>query len=264
MGLLLPPPAPESTPSFAAPTTLPLLAGRHRRQTVVEVVVVAFVVALPELVAGLGGLGRAAQIKTDVSYLDLVALFLSALGPGVLCVFLLWRDGILHNTMFRRRSAGFVVGWGALTVAALFGAAIVGGTLTSAIRSAVGSHAPSNVGTQDHLTVRYALVAIALSLAAGFAEESVFRAYGRARLEQLGYRRVAVWAPSVLWVALHLYGGPYTVLGVACLGVPLVWMAWWKNSIWPLMVAHAAWDLIAFLAATTQPHSVIVSTLIHR
>ena len=267
MGQALPPPRTPPVYVTGPPArreSVPMLSGRARHVVLVELAVMGFALAAPSLVLGLQGLGHATQIKTQITYLDLVALILSALAPAVLCVFLLWRDGVLTQTMFAHRSAGFAAGWGAVTFAAMFGAAIVGGVVISALKSLAGSHAVSNVRAQNELTGRYALVAIGLSLAAGIAEEAVWRAYGAARLEQAGYPRLALVGPSGVWVLLHLYGGPYTVLGVAFLGAPLVWMAWWKRSVWPLMVAHVAWDLLAFLAAAVHTNGALVEPLLRR
>lgn len=261
MGQPFPPPttAPlyvAALPNPRAP--LPRLEGRARHVVIVELAVMGGMLALPSLVFGLQGLGRARQIDTEITYLELVARMLSALGPAALCVFLLWRDGVLGRSMFARRSVGFTTGWGALTFVCIFGAAIVGGLLIAIIQESLGSDAARNVRGDTDLTIRYFLVAIGFSITAGISEEAIWRGYGTARVEQAGYPRAALFAPSIIWVLLHVYGGPYTLLGVAFIGAPIVWMAWWKRSVWPLMLAHTAWDVFAFLIATVdQPEAIL-------
>ena len=154
--------------------------------------------------------------------------------------------------MFKRRSPGFVAGWGSLTFVCVFGAALVGGIIIYVVQSLLDSDASRNVNTDADLTVRYFIVALAFSVTAGITEEAIWRGYAVARMEQAGFVRMAIIAPSVLWMLLHLYGGPYTLIGVSFIGAPLVWMAWWKRSVWPLMLAHAGWDLFAFLIATVD------------
>jgi membrane protease YdiL (CAAX protease family) len=261
MGQPLPPPAPRPLPppQVLAPrrprvdrTPLPRLDGRDRQVVIAEMVIVGFMLAAPGLVFGLQGLGEAREIETDVTYFEIAAQVLAAFGPALLCCFLLWRDGVLGVSFFRKRRPGFVIGWGSLTLVCMFGAAMVGGLLIFALQELLGSEASSNVNSDTELTVRYLVLALALSITAGVTEEAIWRGYFVARMEQAGFVRWAIIGPSAVWVLLHVYGGPYTLIGITFIGAPLVWMAWWKRSVWPLMLAHVAWDVFAFLIATVD------------
>src|SRR6187455_418823 len=134
-----PPPAPALTiqPVSRREPPLPPLQGRARH----EMIVVGFMLAAPSLVFGLQGLGEAKEIDTDISYFDLAASVLSSFGPALLCGFLLWRDGVLGQSMFKRRSGGFIVGWGSLTFVCIFGAALVGGIIITIIQAVLDSDA---------------------------------------------------------------------------------------------------------------------------
>src|SRR5262245_36388613 len=94
-GAYPPPPGARSDP-----ISLPPLEGLARHVVRVELLVMLFVAAAPNLVFGLSGISRPRSINTDVSVLTLIASLLAALGPAVFAVFLLWRDGVLRRAGF--------------------------------------------------------------------------------------------------------------------------------------------------------------------
>ncbi len=39
---------------------------------------------------------------------------------------------------------------------------------------------------------------------------------------------------------------------MGAVAAPLVWLYWWKRSVWPLMIAHACYDMFIFLINTAR------------
>ena len=77
----------------------------------------------------------------------------------------------------------------------------------------------------------------------------MFRAYAITRMEEAGYGRAAVWAPWAVFTVLHLYQGPVALLVIGAVAGIFVWLYRWKRSIWPVMVAHALYDLTILLTS---------------
>jgi membrane protease YdiL (CAAX protease family) len=218
----------------------------------VELLVVFVLAALPSLVFGLQGLGEAQQVETDVPWLELLAQFAASLGPALVCWYLLWRDSVARRAGLDRRSPAFLAGWSAVTLVATVVASVVGGMLAYGLGQSFGLDEETNVGDAT-FTLKYTVTAVLLAAGAGFGEELVWRAYGMARMEQAGWPRAAVVVPSAIWVLLHLYGGVLTLVVVACVGAPLLWIVWYRRSVWPAVIAHAVYNLAVFLLAAAAP-----------
>jgi membrane protease YdiL (CAAX protease family) len=86
--------------------------------------------------------------------------------------------------------------------------------------------------------------AVVIAVTAGVTEEVVVRGYAQTRLEQLrAPTAVILLLPTGLWAVLHLYQGVGPAVTILCLG--LVYAAYFNATrrLWPLIVAHAAFDL---------------------
>lgn len=210
----------------------------------------AFVAVAPSFVLSLQGIVEPSDIELDVSVAELVASILAALGPAVVAVYLLWRDDRLRAAGFEPRPAGFVLGYGAIgwvaTFIALYSVLFV---LAGVIVATGGDPVDSAEGSGFDLTLRTALAGLAVSLTAGLSEEVVFRAYAISRLEEAGYPRAAIWLPWALFTAVHLYQGPLALLYIGAVSLVFVWLYRWKRSVWPVVVAHAMYDVTIILLA---------------
>jgi membrane protease YdiL (CAAX protease family) len=86
--------------------------------------------------------------------------------------------------------------------------------------------------------------AVVIAVTAGVTEEVVVRGYAQTRLEQLkAPTAVILLLPTGLWALLHLYQGLGPAVTILCLG--LVYAAYFNATrrLWPLVVAHALFDL---------------------
>jgi membrane protease YdiL (CAAX protease family) len=89
---------------------------------------------------------------------------------------------------------------------------------------------------------------IAMSLSAGICEEAVFRGY-------LQRQFVALTKSAALGIALsaaafgaaHAYQGVGHAMKIGLLGGMLGVLAWWRKSVRPGMISHAAQDILAIL-----------------
>jgi membrane protease YdiL (CAAX protease family) len=89
-----------------------------------------------------------------------------------------------------------------------------------------------------------AVQAVLIAATAGATEEIVVRGYAQTRLEQLkAPTAVIVLLPTTLWGALHVYQGLGAALAIFCLG--LLYAAYFHRTrrLWPLMLAHALFDM---------------------
>lgn len=240
------PPPPQA---FAPPPRreLPALEGHDRRVVRTELAVIGFAAAAPGLVFGLKGLNNPASVDTDIDVLTLVGGLLAAFGPAVVCVYLLWRDRQLEKSGFGRRSPGFAIGWGAVGLACCAGAVMIAAVVAGIFLMIFGAEPSAGDPPDVSFTFGSMAAALLISLTAGFTEETVYRGYGISRMEQAGLPRAALVVPWLVWTAQHLYAGPIAVLIVGAVGVPLVWLFWWKRSIWPVIVAHVLYDIVIFL-----------------
>jgi len=86
--------------------------------------------------------------------------------------------------------------------------------------------------------------ALAIAVTAGVTEEVVVRGYAQTRLEQLrAPTALILLLPTGLWGLLHLYQGVGPAVTIFCLG--LAYAFWFQSTrrLWPLVIAHALFDL---------------------
>jgi membrane protease YdiL (CAAX protease family) len=89
-------------------------------------------------------------------------------------------------------------------------------------------------------------------------EEVVAVAYLTERLGQLRWSvPVIIVASALLRGAYHLYQGPGMALGNVAMGLLFAWYYHRKRRIMPLVVAHAAIDVVAFVGYQLLPDSVL-------
>ncbi|MBA2495780.1 MAG: CPBP family intramembrane metalloprotease, partial [Acidimicrobiia bacterium] len=222
--------------------------GEARRQARIELAVVGFLTAAPGVVVGLRGLNDPASVDTEIAVLDLIGLVVASFGPAVLVAFLLWREGSLRLAGFGKPRAAPTVGWGVVGVLACVAAVLVAATVLGIIINLTGGdpQRTTDSGPDVSAAVGSIVAALAIAATAGISEEAVYRGYGITRMEQAGWPRAALWAPWLVWTAQHLYAGPGALLVVGAVGIPLVWLFWWRRSIWPVVVAHALYNVGVF------------------
>ncbi len=140
----------------------------------------------------------------------------------------------------RLADVGFGVVLLALTIllSIVFGALLHTGNIRSQISVAAHLH-----------SMWWEIPAIALS--AGVAEEIVFRGYLLEGLRRIfaSHTWIAVLLSSLAFALAHLAWGLSALqfLFYIALGVLFALFTLWKRSLWPSIIAHAAWDGIAFL-----------------
>jgi membrane protease YdiL (CAAX protease family) len=228
-------------------------ASVRRRVLRVELAAMAFLAAVPSAVFALRGITDPIEVDLDIPVLELVASLLAALGPAVIAVYLLWRDGRLQAAGFGRRPLSFVAGYGALGALCCFIALWTVAVVVALVVTAAGGDL--TVADEDtiELTTGTVVAVVALSLTAGVGEEVVYRAYAISRMEEAGFVRAALWAPWAVFTLEHLYQGPAALLFIGAVGGVFVWLYRWKRSVWPVMAAHALYDIgVLLLAAIAE------------
>ena len=173
-----------------------------------------------------------------------------AIGASIFDTFLSWTPVLVLGYMLVRSGEGFAaIGlgrfqrWDASAGVALS----VGSWVLVFVLSIVFSH----LGSRDvdflpkALPLWFRVVdALTIAVTAGITEEVVVRGYAQTRLEQLrAPTAVILLLPTGLWALLHLYQGVGPAVIILCLG--LVYAVFFNRTrrLWPLVVAHGAFDL---------------------
>ncbi len=184
--------------------------------------------------------------ESSVALIDVIRQSMRAIrlfAIGALGAYLLWRSGIrLKDVGLGRPTRRDVVP--GLGLAALIG---VPGLALVAAASALGVSGNLVPAPADSPWWRILLLCV---IAAGnaVAEEIVVVCYFMTRLRQLGVGERSVLASSALLRGgYHLYQGLGGGLGNIVMGV--VFGRWYqkKNRLWPLVIAHAVIDVVAFV-----------------
>lgn len=245
-----------SRPSDALPD---LLNHGQRRAIRIEIAIVlavtfglsAYTALLRLLEAVLLGLsGQVVALNPRRSTYDLLDLGLNLTGVfqllawGALGVYLLWRSGfrLADIGLSRPRMRPDLLG--GLALAALIG---LPGLAFYQLARVLGINA-SVEPAELYDTWWRIPVLLAMSFANGWAEETIVVGFLLTRLRQLRVNPVvAVVAASLLRGAYHLYQGFGAGLGNAAMG--LVFGCYWHRTgrLWPLIVAHALIDAVAFV-----------------
>ncbi|MGY4097961.1 CPBP family intramembrane glutamic endopeptidase [Nocardia sp. R16R-3T] len=242
----------------------PELSDRERLGIRLEILVVLVVtfglsglnaaLSLLESALSPGGVGgqtvalnptRAAQSTIDLLFQLLSALRL--VGWAALGLYLLWRSGIGPRLIGLGR-----VRWRSdvlpgLILAAAIGLPGLGLYLTARALGLSVTIVPSSLG--DHWWRLPALIVSACANAA--AEEILVVAYLTTRLRRLGWSdNRSLLASALLRGSYHLYQGLGGGLGNLVMGV--IFGRFWQrtNRLWPLVLAHATIDAVAYIGYT--------------
>jgi membrane protease YdiL (CAAX protease family) len=235
----------------------PVEASRHAMRIEVAVMLavtfgVSAVVAVLQLAdAVLSGLpGYRVRLNPDLSRHDLVnlGLNLASVGQlvawGLLGLYLLWRTGINPRSIGLGRVRLRPDLLGGLGLAALIG---IPGLLLFLVGRAAGLTADVEPSALQDTWWRIPVLVLA-AFANGFAEEVVVVGYLITRLRQLGWSsRAAVLASSALRGVYHLYQGFGAGLGNVAMGLVFGYVWCRTGRLWPLVIAHAAIDTVAFV-----------------
>lgn len=191
---------------------------------------------------------QAVALSTNQSAISLIDFALQLLPIIRLCAwaalvtYLLWRAGHhLNRIGFRWRRADILHGFG---LAALIG---LPGLAFYLVAVAAGFNLTVLPTALDADWWRVPVL-IGQSIANALAEEILVVAYLMTRLKDLGWsNRRALVSSALLRGSYHLYQGLGGGVGNLVMG--LVFGAYWLRyrRVWPLVIAHAAIDIVAFV-----------------
>lgn len=248
--------AAESSPTWPAPESSEA-ARRAIRLEIAVVLVVTFglsganaALSLLESALSPGGVGgqtvalnpsRAAQSTIDLLFQLLSVARL--LGWAALGLYLLWRSGIGPRMIGLAR-----LRWRSDVLPGLGLAAVIGipGLALYLVAHALGISVTIVPGSLDHWWRLPMLVLSAWANSA--AEEVLVVAYLITRLRALGWSQDrSLLASALLRGSYHLYQGLGGGIGNLVMG--LVFGRYWQrtNKLWPLLLAHATIDTIAYI-----------------
>lgn len=239
-----------------APDELTDPARRALRIEIVVVLAVTFGLsaysALLNLIESvlLGLSGQVVALNPRRSPFDLIDLGLNLVWVfqlsawGALAAYLLWRSGITLKAIGLGRPRWRPDLLGGLGLAALIG---VPGLALYQIARLLGMNA--NVEPAELYDTWWRIPVLLLTaFANGWAEEMIVVGYLITRLRQLRVNPVtAVVATSVLRGLYHLYQGFGAGLGNLAMGVVFGYVYLRTGRLWPLIVAHALIDAVAFV-----------------
>ncbi|MGV0644311.1 type II CAAX endopeptidase family protein [Mycolicibacterium sp. XJ2546] len=198
-------------------------------------------------------LGLAAQVvalNPRRSQFDLIDLGLNLAGVfqllawGALAVYLLWRSGFGPERIGLGLPRWRADVLGGIGLAALIG---VPGLALYQIARILGLNA-SVEPAELYDTWWRIPVLLLVSFANGWAEEVIVIGFLLTRLRQLRVNRwVAVVASSVLRGLYHLYQGFGAGLGNVAMGLVFGYVYLRTGRLWPLIIAHALIDAVAFV-----------------
>ncbi len=240
---------------------------RERRALIVELLIVGALTfglsalsAILDLLNALlsGGLGAATVALNPAVYdnaaLDFAGQLLRAgqlLAMGGLGVYLLWRSGLGPDRLGLGRPVRRDVPPG-LALAALIG---LPGLALLALARELGLNAQLVAAPESASWWQY-LALIASAIGNAWAEEVLVVGYFLVRLRQLGVGSGGALASSALLRgSYHLYQGVGAGLGNVVMG--LIFGRWYQATgrLWPLILAHAVIDVVAFVGyALAAPH----------
>ncbi len=235
------------------------LTDAERRTLRIEIAVVlavtfglsAYTALLNLIEAVLLGLsGQVVALNPRRSPFDLIDLGLNLAGVfnllawGALAVYLLWRSGFGPDRIGLSRPRWRPDMLGGLGLAALIG---IPGLAFYQIARILGMNAEVEPAELYDTWWRIPVL-LAMAFANGWAEEVVVVGFLLTRLRQLHVSPVvAVVVTSVLRGLYHLYQGFGAGLGNLAMGLIFGYVYVRTGRLWPLIVAHALIDAVAFV-----------------
>ncbi|MCV7283083.1 CPBP family intramembrane metalloprotease [Mycolicibacterium flavescens] len=198
----------------------------------------------------LGLAGQVVALNPRRSPFDLIDLGLNLawvfqlLAWGALGLYLLWRSGFRLSSIGLGRPRWRPDLLGGLGLAALIG---LPGLALYQVARILGMNA--DVEPAELYDTWWRIPVLLLTaFANGWAEEIIVVGFLLTRLRQLGVSpAVAVVASSVLRGLYHLYQGFGAGLGNLAMGVVFGYVYLRTGRLWPLIVAHAVIDAVAFV-----------------
>jgi membrane protease YdiL (CAAX protease family) len=197
---------------------------------------------------GIGGQSVAINVsQSDLGIIDMLRQLLSVAklcSLGALGLYLLWRSGVAPKAI------GFArLKWRPHVLHGVILAAVIGipGLGLYLVAHAIGINAavlPSTIDDYWWRPITLVLSAIANS----FAEEVIVVAYLITRLRALGWSdNRSLAASALLRGSYHLYQGLGGGVGNVVMGVIFGRYFQKTNRLWPLVIAHALIDVVAFV-----------------
>ncbi|HEY6739489.1 MAG TPA: CPBP family intramembrane glutamic endopeptidase [Actinopolymorphaceae bacterium] len=185
--------------------------------------------------------------QAELSLIDLAAQLVydaRMFGFGALALLLLWRSGIALREIGLDRSRPWRDVGGGVVLTALIG---VPGLLLYLGSYALGFSLNVQPSVLDDTWWRVPALVLS-AVGNSWLEEVVVVAYLLTRLRQLGIREnTSLLVSAVLRGAYHLYQGFGGFVGNAIMG--LIFGRVWQRTgrLWPLVIAHALLDIVAFV-----------------
>lgn len=202
----------------------------------------------------------------DRAWLDVTYQLLGigfSLVPVALALFLLAGRGSAHPLRDGARRVGLVgrIGRGRAVLHALGLAAVIGvpglGIYLLSRAAGLTLDIATNPGQVSVLTVAVLLLS---ALRAGLLEEVIAVGYLTERCGEAGVRpAVSLAASSLVRGTYHLYQGPAMALGNVAMGVLYGLYYRRTRAVWPLVLAHALIDTIAFVGPLLAPAGVLAT-----
>lgn len=130
-----------------------------------------------------------------------------------------------------------------IAIAYLLVAQVVLGTISAVLSRFLPSHANAVLKNMvPHTAVEIGLYLL-LSLTAGICEELMFRGYlQRQFVAWTGNAAAAIILQGIVFGLAHGYQGPSMVIVISVFGCMFGWLAWWRKSLRPGMMAHFIQD----------------------
>lgn len=89
-----------------------------------------------------------------------------------------------------------------------------------------------------------------ISIFVGIHEEVFFRGFLLSRIQTATRSRVwAILITSAIFGSLHFYQGPAGVFQTGAIGLVVAVVVTYTRTLWPAIIAHAAFDVVGILAA---------------
>ncbi|HTQ12747.1 MAG TPA: type II CAAX endopeptidase family protein [Rhizomicrobium sp.] len=198
---------------------------------------------------GLGLAGHAFQtsatIEAPTHHPGVVPLYLSILAAEWALLYFVWQGARRRGTPLRELIGGRWTSVRAALADIALGLSL--GVLWIGVNAAWSwlgpSHAKS-VGALLPVSGPEIALWLAVSLTAGFCEETVFRGYLQKQLAALtGSGTLAVVLQAAVFGAGHAYQGINAAANTALYGLVLGALALWRKSVRPSIVAHAWSDI---------------------
>jgi len=216
-----------------------------------EVAVVLLICVIPDLFSALRYSGTPATLSRTLLY-EQPWLIVRSAGAIALIFFIVsksgqsrvyfgirrlrWMDLLMGLAVFLAGIVGYYV-----SMLIVYSAAIVAGIHPPV---AASHHA---AGAVSGALAQLPIIIVA-SLANGWAEELVCRAYLITRFKQLlGSPVAALFLSAFLFSSYHIYQGIWSACGIFGVGMAYGAIFIWTRRIWPLALGHALQDIMSLM-----------------